>query len=90
LRLHPAINYFNSGIKISISPDDPGSFGAKSLWDFFVCAFSFEFDLLEMKRVIMDSIECSMMAKDAILKMKESFQLKWDIFLNELLSGNFS
>lgn len=31
MRLHPGITFFNYGIPVSISPDDPGLFGYKGV-----------------------------------------------------------
>ena len=81
LRLHPAIGYHNFGLKISISSDDPGLFQTTTTWDFFAACMSFEFTLLDLKRVILNSIETSCMNKSDIELMQQDFSNKWDKFV---------
>jgi len=85
LRLHPAIGYHNYGIRISLSCDDPGLFQTNTIWDFFAACISFEFNLLDLKRVIMNSIETSCM--DSIIQntMLKDWEQKWDTFIKNII-----
>ena len=61
LRLHPLTTYFNYGLPVSISPDDPGFFGIRGAsYDFFIVAVTMEFNLLHLKRICLNSLECSL------------------------------
>lgn len=87
LRMHPGVSFLNYGIKVSISSDDPGLFDTDTVIDFFACAFSMEFDLLDFKRCILNSIECSLMGDDVNKTMKEDFETKWESFIKLVLSN---
>lgn len=88
LRIHPAIGYHNFGLKISISSDDPGLFQTTSAWDFFAACISFEFTLLDLKRVILNSIETSCMNKSDLELMQQDFEKKWEKFVQNIIATN--
>ena len=87
LRLHPAIGYHNYGIKISLSSDDPGLFQTNIFWDYFAAAISFEFTLLDFKRVIVNSIETACMSSEKQSIIYEDWQIKWNLFVKELIAN---
>ena len=90
LRLHPAIGYHNAGVKVSISSDDIELFQLHTMWDFFVAAISFEFDLLDFKRVILNSIETSCLEKNLQDTIHKDWHKKWDSFVAGILEGKYN
>jgi len=89
LRLHPAINYHNSGLRISLSSDDPGLFKTDTTWDFFVACISFEFNLLDFKKIVVNSIECSCMSEEIKEALMKDWQEKWDRFVKKIIDKGF-
>ncbi len=73
-------------MKISINSDDPGLFGTDTNLDFFATVFSMEFDLIDVKRSIVDSIECSLMSKETNENLVIDFKKKWGIFIETYLN----
>jgi len=89
LRLHPAINYHNSGLRISLSSDDPGLFRTTTAWDFFAAGLSFEFSLLDFKKVIVNSIESASMGEEIQGRIMKDWQEKWNKFVKKIIeNGN--
>jgi len=57
IRLHPIKTIHNFGVKVVISPDDPGIFNVKGVTDdFFFLSIGVEFDLKDFKLAIYNSI----------------------------------
>jgi len=61
IRNHPIKTIHNFGVKIVISPDDPGLFNLKGVTDdFFFLAIGVDFDLKDFKLAIYNSIRYSL------------------------------
>jgi adenosine deaminase len=74
----------NYGIKVTISCDDPGMFGYKdSNFDFYFAAVACEFDLLDLKLCVLNSVEGSVM--EGREELKKVVLQKWDQFILEFL-----
>jgi len=79
LRWHPGITYLGLGIKIAISNDDPSIYNTKGVnYDLFVATAAFELNILDLKRIFLNSIECSMMNENEKDKMVLLFLKEWD------------
>lgn len=89
LRLHPAIGYHNSGVKISLNSDDIAIFQLQTIWDFFMAALSFEFNLLDFKRVVINSIETSCMIEEIKEKLLRDWHNKWAQFISKILEKQY-
>jgi len=87
MRTHPSIGYHNSGIKISLNSDDIEVFNLHTIWDFFMAATSFQFDLLDLKKVIFNSIETSCLKKDLQANLLKDWTSKWNLLIQNLISG---
>jgi len=87
LRAHPAVGYHNFGVKVSINSDDIEVFNLHTIWDFFVAAISFQFDLLDLKKTILNSIETSCLQKNIQDNLLNDWNSKWDSFVQNLLKN---
>mmetsp|Transcript_85930 Transcript_85930/g.119278 ORF Transcript_85930/g.119278 Transcript_85930/m.119278 type:complete len:137 (-) Transcript_85930:156-566(-) len=85
LRTHPAIGIYNYGIKISLNNDDPGIFNTDIIWDYVAAAVSFQFDLLDLKKIIYNSLECCCYKDDRRKKLTEEWEKRWANFITEFL-----
>ena len=84
LRWHPAITYLGMGIKIVISNDDPTIYGTKGInYDLIVAMAAFEMNIIDLKRVLLNSIECSIIGKDEKKEMTSNFYEMWDKAISE-------
>lgn len=85
LSQHPAIAFYNLGIPITISSDDPGKFGYSGVTpDYFVAAHAFGFSLKDMKLIGLYSIGhalCSQQVKEALYTV---FNEQWNSFIASL------
>jgi len=85
MRLHPLICYLNYGIKVSVSSDDDGVFNSSFLnWDFISCLVSIELNLLDLKKLCENSIECSCLEKDVKEKLYATWKTRWDMYIKYL------
>jgi len=86
LRMHPAIGYLNMGLKVSISNDDPTVYNTEGVsYDFFVSMVGLQFDLLDIKLVVLNSIECSEASKEQKVDYMEKFDQEWRLFIDGFL-----
>lgn len=82
---HPAIAFYNLGIPISISPDDPGKFGYSGVTpDFFVAAHAFGFGLKDMKLLGLYSIRHALCSAAVKQSLYTTFEEAWDRFITSL------
>ena len=83
LRLHPCIRYHNNGVKICINNDDPTIYNTKGIcYDFFVAAAAMEFDLIDFKCFVINSIDGSLISEELKNIYKNTFLKEWDDFLD--------
>jgi adenosine deaminase CECR1 len=87
LRLHPGITYYNFGVPIVISSDDPGILQTNIMWDYMACTLAFQFDLKDLKRLQMNSIEYSLLGEDQKNQITKIWKSKWVEFIKLLNSG---
>jgi len=90
LRVHPAIGYHNFGLKVTLSSDDIEVFNLRTIWDFFMAAISFEFNLLDLKKVIFNSIETAGLNKDLQEVLANDWNTKWDAFIAKVVQGQYN
>jgi len=87
LRMHPAIGYLNLGLKVSISNDDPTVYNTKGVsYDFFVAMAGCQFNLLDIKVVILNSIECSEASEKEKAIYHEKFEQEWKLFIETFIN----
>jgi adenosine deaminase CECR1 len=85
LTQHPAIAYYNLGIPISISSDDPARFGYSGVTpDFFVVTHAFGFDLKDLKLLGIYSIIHALCSNEVKQMMLELFNKQWSEFIASL------
>ena len=88
LRLHPIISYHNYGLRVTINPDDPGFFRSRYInYDFYLCAIALEFDLKDFKKIVINSIEASLLGNPDKKKQLDFFDQKWNSFIDEFLKN---
>lgn len=86
LRLHPGITYFNDGIKICLSNDDPTIYNTKGVsYDFFIATVAGEFNLLDLKIICRNSIESSIISEELKKKYLKSFEKDWKLFIDKFI-----
>lgn len=86
LRWHPAITYLGMGIKIVISNDDPTIYGTKGInYDLVVGMAAFEMNIIDLKRVLINSLECSMIETSRKEELIRLFYEDWDEAVRVLL-----
>jgi len=86
LRNHPAILLMRSGIRISINPDDPAIFGSGGVTcDFVVAVLAWDLSLADLKCLIMNSIEDAAMTEEEKAELMDSWEIRWDDFINSCL-----
>ena len=81
LRMHPAHSWIRHGIPISISPDDQGLFGYTGVTpDFWSIFLAWELDLRDLKKLCINSIQYSSLAKEEKDKALAVWEKKWKQF----------
>jgi len=90
LRVHPAIGYHSFGLKVTLNSDDIEVFNLQTIWDFYMAAMSFEFNLLDLKKVISNSIETAGLNKDLQEVLANDWNTKWDAFIGKVVKGQYS
>ncbi len=85
LRLHPANQYLRDGVTCVVSSDDPGVFGNDGLsYDFWEALLAWDLDLADLKRLALNSIECSAMREAEKRGARTRWDKKWDRFIQDL------
>jgi adenosine deaminase CECR1 len=83
---HPAVPLMRTGVRISISPDDPAMFGYTGVtFDYVVAVLAWDLSLSEVKRLIINSIEDAAMTDAEKAELMSTWQTEWDIFVESLM-----
>ncbi|HCN36138.1 MAG TPA: hypothetical protein DIS94_00295 [Bacteroidetes bacterium] len=78
LRMHPASEYINKGIPITISTDDPQIFDYNGMtYDFWSIFMAWELDLRQLKKLVLNSIEYSAMSEEEKTNAYNYLNQKW-------------
>lgn len=86
LRMHPALGYLNMGLKITINNDDPTLYNTKGLdYDLFVAMACCGFDLLDLKVILLNSIDYCEAEGDIKRRYKERFLNEWAKFIEDFM-----
>eukprot|EP01004_Peranema_trichophorum_P002396 NODE_1459_length_1946_cov_40.151399_g1238_i0.p1 GENE.NODE_1459_length_1946_cov_40.151399_g1238_i0~~NODE_1459_length_1946_cov_40.151399_g1238_i0.p1 ORF type:complete len:482 (+),score=41.33 NODE_1459_length_1946_cov_40.151399_g1238_i0:216-1661(+) len=73
--------------RICISNDDPRLFGYSGVGlDWFISAVAMGLDLLQLKKIILDCIEMSLLTKEMKIIKQLEFKKNWTIFITKLQS----
>ena len=71
---------------VTINPDDPGFFRSRYInYDYYLCAVALEFDLKDFKKIILNSIEASLLENIDKKKQFDFFEKKWNSFIDDFL-----
>ncbi|XP_072934306.1 adenosine deaminase 2-like [Epargyreus clarus] len=93
VRNHPLAVYLALGLPVVLSSDDPGAWGADPLSHDFYVAFvgvaSSHADIRLLKQLALNSIRYSALNDWDKTKMSSQFNLKWNEFIKDVISGNF-
>lgn len=86
LRDHPAKKFLDAGLVVTLNSDDDGAFNTESMivFDYFIAAFSMNFDLFDFKQIILNSINHSGIDCDKVQTVKEVFLNRWAKFIEEV------
>ena len=91
LRLHPAYTYMKSGVEITLSSDDPLIFDYEGLtYDYWHAFMAWQLDLKDLKKLSMNGILFSSMNSEEKEQALESWQKRWDTFINNTLKNQSS
>mmetsp|Transcript_22351 Transcript_22351/g.25864 ORF Transcript_22351/g.25864 Transcript_22351/m.25864 type:complete len:471 (-) Transcript_22351:41-1453(-) len=83
LRNHPHFGIYNTGIKFSISSDDPGVFGVDPLaWDLVSIILANKFNLQDVKGFFLNSIEYSCLDKDQHDSLRNNWFKAWHKYID--------
>lgn len=82
LRMHPAHALVNHGIQVSVSSDDPSIFNYTGVsLDYWSIFLAWEMDLKMMKKIVMNSLDYSLLEGEQKEKAKQVWQDKWALFI---------
>jgi adenosine deaminase CECR1 len=85
LRMHPASEYINRGIPITISSDDPQLFDYTGLsYDFWTAYMAWNLGLAQLKQIALNSIIYSAMTESEKQKALAHFNGEWERFIGRL------
>ncbi len=77
------------GIKIVIGNDDPSIYGTKGVnYDLIVAMSAFEMNIIDLKRVLLNSLECSMIENIQKEEAVSFFYEEWDKKVRASLEKN--
>ncbi len=85
LRMHPASEYINLGLPVTISSDDPQIFNYTGVsYDFWSAFMAWELDLRQLKSLIINSITYSTMTETEKSDAMDVFNKRWYKFIEEV------
>ncbi|XP_055618268.1 adenosine deaminase 2-like [Toxorhynchites rutilus septentrionalis] len=94
LRNHPAVFYVSESVPIVISCDDPGFWDSKGVsYDFYYALMSIApktAGIGFLKQIVWDSVKYSALTSNERTSFSRILQARWDVFLDDLISGNLS
>jgi adenosine deaminase CECR1 len=86
LRMHPASEYINRGIPVTINSDDPQIFGYTGLtYDYWSAFMAWELDLSIMKALALNSLIYSGLSETEKTAALSYFEMQWEKFIEEVL-----
>lgn len=86
LRMHPASEYINRGIPITISSDDPQLFDYSGLsYDYWSAFMAWNLSLAQMKQIALNSLIYSAMNDNEKTAAFDHFEKKWDEWIETVL-----
>lgn len=86
LRQHPAVEYLKRNIPIVLSSDDPAFFENASLTDdFFAAIISWDLEIDQIKKLILNSIEYSSLDLKNKYLAKDIFERDFNDFINKII-----
>jgi len=87
IRNHPAITFFNYGIPICISGDDPTLYGSGGItYDVFGAVIGFEWGIKELKKVMKNSI--LYMSYENKQDLVEIWEKDWNRFIENIIKNS--
>lgn len=85
--MHPAINFFRSGIPIVFGSDDPSLFGTNEFTvEFYEAFMGWGLTLADFKKISLDSIKYSVIDERSKEEGYRKFELKWSQFIDKIYS----
>jgi len=82
MRTHPTRALLAKGVKVSISPDDPGFFDSPGLTlDYMYAYLWWDLSIEDMKQLALNSIEFASISSEDKLNAIDFFEEKWSSFL---------
>ena len=87
LRLHPALSYLRSGVKVSLCSDDALFMVENPLVDdFYAAIMNWDLTLADIKMLCRNSLEASGLPDDERQELLEKWDKDWDAFVDKELS----
>jgi adenosine deaminase CECR1 len=89
LRTHPAWEYFNQGIPIAISSDDPAIYGYEGIsYDFYEVFMAWDLDLRGLKQLALNSIKYSTwLNAEQEKQVYSQFVQAWDAWIDNIANS---
>lgn len=82
LRTHPTRALLKHGVKVSISPDDPGFFESPGVTlDYVVAYIAWDLNLSDLKQICLNSIEFAAVPEEEKKPLYTFFDDRWRRFL---------
>ncbi|MEM7659768.1 MAG: adenosine kinase [Bacteroidota bacterium] len=83
LRNHPGLLYLKLGLPVSISSDDPATFGYEGVSpDYWAIFLAWELDLGQLKQLVRNSLTYSSLPEEAKTKALQHWEAEWNQFVN--------
>eukprot|EP01113_Clastostelium_recurvatum_P028752 TRINITY_DN3472_c0_g1_i3.p1 TRINITY_DN3472_c0_g1~~TRINITY_DN3472_c0_g1_i3.p1 ORF type:complete len:552 (-),score=116.62 TRINITY_DN3472_c0_g1_i3:1078-2559(-) len=87
MRLHPGFEYFNRGLPITISPDDPALYGYGGVsYDYYFVTVGWTLDLAGVKQLVLNSMLYSAFPDDATrTRTYNEWTIQWDNWIDNII-----
>jgi adenosine deaminase len=83
LETHPIRQYYEKGLKVTVNSDDPTMFDTSITKEYLTIARGLQFDLKDLRRVLMNGVEASFLPEKDKEHLKSDFQKQLDRQLGE-------
>jgi len=83
IEAHPIKRYVHEGLMVTVNSDDPVMFHTSINMEYRVLLQNLDFTIDELKRLSLNGIEASFLAREEKQRMTDQFEEEWQQLLNE-------